>query len=188
MLGSFATVPCQAPLSVGFPRQECWSRLPFPSPDLMILLLMLSEKNLIGYFYIIPFLEHCCLVDKSGLIPCNPMDSHQAPLSMRFPRQEYWSGCYFLLQRLFLTQGLNLHFPQADSFTIEPPGKPLYDIPKQQNCMDEEQMSDCLGLMIREGGQYGYKGVHDLGKPCYDETVVHLGCGDEPTHVIYRNT
>ena len=63
--------------------------------DLMILLLMLSEKNLIGYFYIIPFLEHCCLVDKSGLIPCNPMDSHQAPLSMRFPRQEYWSGFPF---------------------------------------------------------------------------------------------
>ena len=32
---SFATrqaVACQAPLSVGFPRQEYWSRLPFPSP------------------------------------------------------------------------------------------------------------------------------------------------------------
>ena len=26
------TVPCQAPLSVGFPREECWSGLPFPSP------------------------------------------------------------------------------------------------------------------------------------------------------------
>ena len=26
------TVACQAPLSVGFPRQELWSRLPFPSP------------------------------------------------------------------------------------------------------------------------------------------------------------
>ena len=32
---SFATqwtIACQAPLSVGFPRQEYWSRLPFPSP------------------------------------------------------------------------------------------------------------------------------------------------------------
>ena len=54
--------------------------------------------------------------------------------------------------------------------------------------MDEEQISDCLGLMIREGGQCGYKGVHGLGKPCYDETVVHLDCGDEPIHVIYMNT
>ena len=26
------TVAHQAPLSVGFPRQECWSGLPFPSP------------------------------------------------------------------------------------------------------------------------------------------------------------
>jgi len=26
------TVPCQAPLSMGFPRQEYWSRLPFTSP------------------------------------------------------------------------------------------------------------------------------------------------------------
>ena len=26
------TVACQAPPSMGFSRQECWSRLPFPSP------------------------------------------------------------------------------------------------------------------------------------------------------------
>ena len=35
MSGSFAT-PCtvarQAPLSMGFPREEYWSGLPFPSP------------------------------------------------------------------------------------------------------------------------------------------------------------
>ena len=35
MSDSFAapwTVTCQAPLSMGFPRQEYWSGLPFPSP------------------------------------------------------------------------------------------------------------------------------------------------------------
>ena len=26
------TVACQAPLSIGFPREEYWSGLPFPSP------------------------------------------------------------------------------------------------------------------------------------------------------------
>ena len=32
------TVTCQAPLSMGFPRQEYWSGLPFPSPgDLPVL-------------------------------------------------------------------------------------------------------------------------------------------------------
>ena len=27
------TAACRAPLSIGFPRQEYWSGLPFPSPD-----------------------------------------------------------------------------------------------------------------------------------------------------------
>ena len=34
--------------------------------------------------------------------------AHKAPLSMRFPRQEYWSGLLCPLQGNFLTQGLNL--------------------------------------------------------------------------------
>ena len=33
--------------------------------------------------------------------------AYQAPLSMGFPRQEYWSGLPFLLQGILLTQGLN---------------------------------------------------------------------------------
>ena len=33
----------------------------------------------------------------------------QAPLSMGFSRQEYWSGCHYVLQRIFPTQGLNPH-------------------------------------------------------------------------------
>ena len=37
--------------------------------------------------------------------PCTV--AHQAPLSMGFSRQEYWSGLPFLLQGIFLTQGLN---------------------------------------------------------------------------------
>ena len=31
-LGPCGLVACQAPLSIGFPRQEYWSELPFPSP------------------------------------------------------------------------------------------------------------------------------------------------------------
>ena len=33
--------------------------------------------------------------------------AHQAPLSMGFSRQEYWSGCHSLLQGIFSTQGSN---------------------------------------------------------------------------------
>ena len=35
----------------------------------------------------------------------------QAPLFMGFSRQEYWSGCHFLPQGIFLTHGLNLCLP-----------------------------------------------------------------------------
>ena len=34
--------------------------------------------------------------------------ARQAPLSMGFPRQEYWSGVPFFLQGIFLTQESNL--------------------------------------------------------------------------------
>ena len=51
----------------------------------------------------------CCLTSKLCLTPFAipwPI-THQAPLSMRFFKQEYWSGCHFLLQGIFPTQGLN---------------------------------------------------------------------------------
>ena len=35
--------------------------------------------------------------------------AYQAPLYMRFPRQEYWSGLYFFLQQIFPILVLNTH-------------------------------------------------------------------------------
>ena len=53
--------------------------------------------------------------------------AHQAPLSMGFPRQEYWRGCHFLLQGIFMTQGLNLHLQPwlMDSLPLSPLGSPI---------------------------------------------------------------
>ena len=39
--------------------------------------------------------------------------AHQAPLSMGFPRREYWSGCRLLLWGTFLAQGWSLHLPHC---------------------------------------------------------------------------
>ena len=37
--------------------------------------------------------SYCCSVTKLCLTLCDPMDlARQAPLSMEFSRQEYWSG------------------------------------------------------------------------------------------------
>ena len=54
----------------------------------------------------------------------------QAPLSMGFSRQEYWSGSHSLLRGIFLTQGSNPHLlhRQADSLPLVPPGEPLLSL------------------------------------------------------------
>ena len=56
------------------------------------------------------------------------MDSSPpAPLSMEFPRQEYWSGVPFPSQEDLHDPGTEPTFPalQADSLSTEPPGKPV---------------------------------------------------------------
>ena len=56
--------------------------------------------------------------------------AHLAPLSMGFSRQENWSGLHALFQRIFLTQGWNLHLLlllswQVGSLPLAPPGECL---------------------------------------------------------------
>ena len=59
--------------------------------------------------------------------------AHQAPLSIGFPRQEYWSELPFPSPRDLLDQGIELraHAFQVDSLPSEPPRKPF--LLSQQN-------------------------------------------------------
>ena len=52
---------------------------------------------------------------------------HHAPLSMWFPRQEYWSGLPFPSPSELPDPGIKPGSPtlQADSLPSEPPGKPI---------------------------------------------------------------
>ena len=54
--------------------------------------------------------------------------AHQAPPSMRFSRQEYWSGLPFPSPGDLPAPGIEPRAPalQADVLTSEPPGKPIY--------------------------------------------------------------
>ena len=58
--------------------------------------------------------------------------AHQAPLSMGFSRQEYWSGLPFPSPGDLPDPGIEPRSPtlQADTLTSEPPGKLIYSIPK----------------------------------------------------------
>ena len=63
--------------------------------------------------------------------------AHQAPLSMGFSRQEYWSGLPFPSPGELPDPGIEPRSPalQADALTSEPPGKPTL---QQENRLNEK--------------------------------------------------
>ena len=65
-------------------------------------------------------LSHICLFVTPWTV------AHQAPLSLEFSRQEYWSGFPFSSPGDFPNPEIKPGYPalQADSFPSEPPGKP----------------------------------------------------------------
>ena len=76
------TVARQPPLSMGFPRQEYWSELPFPTPG------TLPNPGIKPTSLMSPALA-------SGFFATPWTVAHQAPLSMEFSKQEYWSRLPF---------------------------------------------------------------------------------------------
>ena len=113
------TAARQVPLSLGFSQQEYWSGLPFPSPgdlpDPEIESGLLVSPALAGGFFItIP-------PGKPNFSPWTA--AHQAPLSLGFSRQEYWSGEPFSSPGDLPNPGIKPGSPvwQADSLPSEPP-------------------------------------------------------------------
>ena len=79
------------------------------------------------HFSLTKVLKVKVLVTQSCPTLCHPMDcTHQAPLSMGFSRQEYWSREPFPSPGALPESGIESGSPalQADSLLSEPPGKP----------------------------------------------------------------
>ena len=79
------------------------------------------------------FGHRVCVPAQSCLILWNPMDCSLPGSSVReiFQARNSGVGCHFLLQGIFLTQGLNLCLLgllnwQVDSLPLMPPGKPNF--------------------------------------------------------------
>ena len=127
MLGHFSrvwlcatlwTVACQAPLSMGFPRQRYWSVLPCPppgdlpnleieprSPALQAVSLPWAQAsfllNVLSWKKVkMKSLSHVWSLVTPWTV------AYQAPPSMGFSRQEYWSG--FPLPSLYKTLAIPL--------------------------------------------------------------------------------
>ena len=103
----------QAPLSMGFSRQEYWSRLPCPPPGYLP-----TQGPNLHLFY---FRHRQAGVTLSCLTLCHPItEPGQSSLSMEFcPCKNTGVGCHSLLQGIEFTPVVN--FPA-------PPGKPCNKI------------------------------------------------------------
>ena len=74
---------------------------------------------------------HACSVAQLCLTLCDLWTVvHQAPLSMGFSRQEYWSGLPCLPSGDFPNPGIKLTSSALAGvfFTTEPPGSPYYPL------------------------------------------------------------
>ena len=95
------TVACHVSLSIGFSRQEYWSMLPCPPagdlPDPGVEPVSLVSPALAGGFFTISdtFFFFFLLLSRVRLFVTPWTAAHQAPLSVGFSRQEYWSGLLF---------------------------------------------------------------------------------------------
>ena len=127
------TVACQALLSKEFSRQEYWSGLPFPSPGdlpnpgIKPRSSALHEDSLPSE----PFrsdqsLSHVRLFVTPWTI------AYQAPWSMEFSRQEYWSGLPFPSPGDLPNPGIEPGVPALQALPSEPPGKMVKDLPAMQ--------------------------------------------------------
>ena len=121
------TVAYQAPLSMGFSRQECWSELPFPSPgDLPEPGIKPGSPALQADALPSEPPGKPCLVATLCTTLCEPMDcSPPDSLSMGFLRQEYWSGLPFPSPENLPDPGIKPTPPALAGgfFTTEPPEK-----------------------------------------------------------------
>ena len=112
---------------MGFPRQDYWSGLPFPSPEdlpdpgIEPRSPALQEYSLSAepQFSLVQLLSGVRLFATPWTV------ARQAPLSMGFPRQEYWSGLPFPSPGDLPNPGIEPGSPalEANALTSEPPGK-----------------------------------------------------------------
>ena len=128
------TVAHHAPPSMGFFRQEYWSGLPFPSPgDLPNPVIELRSpalqadaltseppgKPIKMWKFKVKSLSCVWLFGTPWTV------AYQAPRSMNFPRQEYWSGLPFPSPGDLPNPGIEPGAPalQTDALPSEPPRK-----------------------------------------------------------------
>ena len=119
--------------------------------------------------------------------------AHQAPLSMGFSREEYWSGLPFPSLRDLPDPGIKpvslifLHW-QVGSLPVGPPGKPQKNNKHKWKCNEgglpqpPETRDRCYGCYQNTGGNGKLPvlstGLTDWTRITHTHTHTHTGCND----------
>ena len=137
------TVACQAPLSMGFPRQRYWGGLPFPppgnfwtqgsNPGLLCLLHWQADSLLLSHLGS-PACKSACMLSRFSCVQLfvTLCSSPGSSVHGHWPGKNTGVGCHALLHRIVPIQGSNLcllhllHW-QAYSLPLAPPGNPSHD-------------------------------------------------------------
>ena len=113
------TAAFQAPPSMGFSRQEYWSGMPLPSPDMLsrLVITSLPRGKCLLISWLLLLLSHFSRVQ---LCATPETAAHEAPPSLGFSRQEHWSGLLCLLTGDLPDLGTEPRSPalQVDSLSI----------------------------------------------------------------------
>ena len=116
------------------------------------------ETEAIRYIYIhILLLFSCSVVSDSFVTPWTV--ARQAPLSMGFPRQEFWSGLPFHSpgDRPYSVIKSTSSVWQPDSFTTESPGKPyiytVYIPAFQRPVVQEHRGREAVSVPAQQSGK-----------------------------------
>ena len=101
------------------------------------------ENSFFGFEFLFPL---CVLVAQSCPTLILLTVALEAPLSVEFPRQEYWNGLPLLSPVDHSDPGIELRSLalQADSLPSEPPGKPSLSIRRTR------LISDCHTFIVLE--------------------------------------
>ena len=139
----------------------------------------INALHMLNYLTIIKPLWHrwfCCpCMHAKSLQSCLTLVTlwtHQAPLSMWFSRQEYWSGLHVLLQGIFPTQESNLHVLcllhcQACSLPLVPARKPFV-------ILILRSMTWCTEKLLNKVRMYSYWITHPGLGPLSNRTHIYL--------------
>ena len=108
-----------------FPTQRLARRTQYPDTlcNYLYLSRVVTARKWIGVCMHIPSLSSVWLFATPWTV------APQTPLSMEFPRQEYWSKLPLLLQGIFPTQGLSLHLLNWQTLPLSYQENPFFGIP-----------------------------------------------------------